>query len=243
MNASDQPSPVPPAPRVRLPVKPLIVFAVLSVGLLLIYLSPLRAHLQDVRAVKAQLRALGGWGPVLYMAVVYVLVALGVPRLLFCPLGGMAFGFCEGLLWTQIPTLLGYYTTFLFVRWGGRDFTLRHWRQLDHLRSRLTGPAIPTVILVRQLPISGLITNLFLGLAPIRHRDFLIGTLVGILPEAIPFTLVASGAVKLGGGESFGYIGGATILLVVVWLGLWYLARRSAIFASLRGELREIEGE
>jgi uncharacterized membrane protein YdjX (TVP38/TMEM64 family) len=84
---------------------------------------------------------------------------------------------------------------------------------------------------------------LILGLAPIRHVDFLVGTAIGILPEAVPFTLVASGAVKLGGGEHIGYIIGATVLLLAVWAGLWYAAGYSRYFARLRRRLREVETE
>ena len=75
-----------------------------------------------------------------------------------------------------------------------------------HCRRYSTCPPFRRSSSCRQLPISGLITNLLLGLAPIRHLDFLVGTAIGLLPEAIPFTLVASGAVKLGGGEHIGYV-------------------------------------
>jgi len=229
-------------PRARVPFKPLVVFAVLAAGLIAVSVSPLREHLKDVRALKEQIHEWGLWGPALYMAVVYLLVALGVPRLLFCPIGGLTFGFARGLLWTQIPTLLGYYTIFLFVRWGGRDWILHRWPKLARWKGAGSGPAMPMVILIRQLPISGLVTNLILGLSPIRHRDFLVGTVIGLLPEAIPFTLIASGLVKLDNGQNLVvYLGGATLLLIVVWLGLWYLARRSALLASLRGAWRGLK--
>jgi uncharacterized membrane protein YdjX (TVP38/TMEM64 family) len=227
----------------KVPIKPLIVFAALALALTIVMCTPLRQYLADLKNIKAQLRSFGFYAPVIFMACVYVLVAIGVPRLLFCPIGGFAFGFVEGLLWTQLATMAGYYTTFLFVRWGGREYVLHHWTKLGRLQKIFDLPAIPAVIICRQLPISGLITNLVLGLAPIRHVDFLVGTAVGILPEAIPFTLVASGAVKLGGGEHIGYVIGAAALLIAVWIGLWYAAGHSRYFARLRRRLRDVETE
>ena len=166
-----------------------------------------------------------------------------MPRLLFCPIGGFAFGFVHGLLWTQLATIAGYYVTFLFVRWGGREVVLHHWTKLGRLQKLFDLPAIPAVIIVRQLPISGLITNLMLGLSQIRHVDFLVGTAIGLLPEAIPFTLVASGAVKVGGGEHIGYVLAAAVLLMIVWLGLWYATGHSKYFAKMRRRLHDVETE
>jgi len=92
------------------------------------------------------------------------------------------------------------------------------------------------VFAVRQLPISGLIINFLLGLSPIRHRHFLLGTAFGILPEAIPFTLVASGTFKLTGQNTPLYIGAAMGLLLLVCAALWYFYRHSKLLAELRNE-------
>ncbi len=223
--------------RLKIPVKPLIVFAALAIAFLVVSLTPLKEHLQNVRAIKEQLRALGWMGPVVFMAGVYVLIVLGIPRLVFCPIGGMAFGFWEGLLWTQVATMAGYYTIFLFIRWGGRDFALKHWSKLGRMQKVFDLSGIPAVVILRQLPVSGLLTNLLLGLAPVRHVDFLVGTAIGILPEAVPFTLLASGAVKLRGGESTVYVVAAAVLLLAVWGALAYAAGHSRLFAKAREEV------
>jgi uncharacterized membrane protein YdjX (TVP38/TMEM64 family) len=92
------------------------------------------------------------------------------------------------------------------------------------------------VFAVRQLPISGLVINFLLGLSPIRHRHFLLGTAFGILPEAIPFTLVASGTFKLTGGNTPLYIAAAVGVLLLVCGALWYFSRHSKLLAELRTE-------
>ena len=86
---------------------------------------------------------------------------------------------------------------FLFVRWGGRDFVLCHWPRVGRLRGRFhSHSAALLVFAVRQLPISGLIINFLLGLSPIRHRHFLLGTAFGILPELWDETEASDGETK-----------------------------------------------
>jgi uncharacterized membrane protein YdjX (TVP38/TMEM64 family) len=217
--------------------KPLIMLAVLAAAFALVYFTPARRYLSNIQSAKFWLLSLGWVGLAVWMGIVFILVAGGIPRLLFCPIGGLAFGFWHGLLWTQMATLAGYYALFLFVRWGGRDFVLHHWPRVGRLKEHLHGhSATLLVFAMRQLPISGLIINFLLGLSPIRHRHFLLGTAFGILPEAIPFTLVASGTFKLDGQNTPFYIAGGMGIFLLVCSALWYFSRHSKLLAELRDE-------
>jgi len=224
--------------------KPLIMLAVVGAAFVLVYFTPARNYLNNIQSIKYWLLSLGWVGPAVWMGIVFVLVAVGMPRLLFCPIGGLAFGFWNGLLWTQVATLAGYYALFLFVRWGGQDFVLHHWPRVGRLKEHFHGhSAALLVFAVRQLPISGLIINFLLGLSPIRHSHFLLGTALGILPEAIPFTLVASGMFKLTGRNTPLYIAAAVGFLLLVCVSLWYFSRHSKLLADLRGETESADGE
>jgi uncharacterized membrane protein YdjX (TVP38/TMEM64 family) len=178
------------------------------------------------------------------MGIVFMLVAAGTPRLLFCPISGLAFGFWHGLLWTQVPTLAGCYAQFLFVRWGGRDFVVRRWPSVGRLKGAFQGRSTSLLVFaVRQVPLSGLIIDFLLGLSPVRHRHFLLGTAFGILPEAIPFTLVASGTFKLASQNTPFYVAAAVVLLLLVCSGLWFFSRYSKPLAQLRVETQASEGD
>src|SRR5512139_1090917 len=234
----------PKSQRVDFTWKPLIMLAVVVAAFALVYFTPARKYLGSIQSIKYWLLSLGWVGPAAWMGIVFALVAAGMPRLLFCPIGGLAFGFWHGLLWTQAATLAGYYALFLFVRWGGGDFVLRHWPRVGRLRERLHGhSAALLVFAVRQLPISGLIINFLLGLSPVRHRHFLLGTALGILPEAIPFTLVASGTFKLASQNTPLYIVAALGLLLLVCACLWYFYRHSKLLAQWREETEAADDE
>jgi uncharacterized membrane protein YdjX (TVP38/TMEM64 family) len=217
--------------------KPLFMLAVVAAGVALAYFTPARKYLGNIQNVKFWLLSLGWVGPAVWMGIVFVLVAAGMPRLLFCPVSGLAFGFWHGLLWTQVATLAGSYALFLFVRWGGRNFVLRHWPRVGRLKEHFHEHSeVVLVFTVRQLPVSGLIIDFLLGLSSVRHRHFLLGTAFGILPEAIPFTLVASDMFKLTGRSTPLYITAAVGLLLMVCAALWYFFHRSKLLAELRSE-------
>ncbi len=224
--------------------KPLLMLTVVAAAFALAYFTPARKYFGNIESVKGWLISLGWMGPAAWMAIVFPLVAAGVPRLLFCPIGGLAFGFWHGLLWTQVATLAGYYVLFLFVRWGGHDFVLRHWPRVGRLKEHFHGhSAALLVFAIRQLPVSGLIINFLMGLSPIRHRHFLLGTAFGILPEAIPFTLVTSGVVKLTSRNTPLYIATAVAVLLIVCVALWYFTRHSKLLAELRSETEAANGD
>jgi uncharacterized membrane protein YdjX (TVP38/TMEM64 family) len=224
--------------------KPLIMLTIVAAAFALVYLTPVRKYLVNIQTAKSWLLSLGWVGPAAWMGMVFILVAAGMPRLLFCPIGGLAFGFWRGLLWTQVATLAGYYVLFLFVRWGGRDFVLRHWPKVVRLRKHFHGhSAALMVFAMRQIPISGLIVNFLLGLSPVQHHHFLIGTAFGILPEAIPFTLVASGIFKSTGRNTPLYVVAGVGFFLLMFFALWYFSRHSKMVGELRNETEAAEVE
>ena len=208
-------------------LRPALAFAFLVAALAVVYFSPLQGYLHEVRHIRTDLQQTGHWEPIIYMLAVFLLTSIGVPRLLFCVLGGILFGFKMGLLWTQLPTLAGYYATFCFLRWGGRNFVSRRWPRLTNTPFVFGKHAAFKLILLRQVPITGIIINSFLAVSPMRHRDFLLGTALGLLPQAIPVTLIGSSAVKTERSDQMLFLGVA-FLVFLGYLAFRQFARRSA---------------
>jgi len=210
----------------------LLMLLGLAAALAIVYATPLRSALTEIQRLTAWLEGLGWAAPAVFVAGVAVLVAMGCPRLLFCSIAGMAFGFSFGLVWVQAGTLLGSYATFLFVRWGGQEFVLRRWPRLRRYSRMVADRGTVSVLLVRQIPASGFLLNTLLGLTHVGHRPFLLGTLIGTLPEAIPATLLGAGVAQLSLGRALAYVLAAAVWFLIVWhVFRWY--RRSS--ASGRG--------
>lgn len=207
-----------------------ILAAFVVVLLAVVSVSPLGDYLGRMREVSDHLRGLGLLAPVVLTLGVAVLVALGFPRLLFCVIAGMALGFWSGLLWTQLGTLLGNYALFLAARSVGHDWALRALaKRGKRLHDLVREEGVAGVILARQLPVPGLAVNLACGLLPLRHRQFLLGTLIGQLPEAIPCTLFGAGVIGGSFKKSAGLIGLAVAASLLAWMaGRWFIRRRPA---------------
>ncbi len=179
--------------------KKLFLLAALAVAsIVLIHFTGLKQYLSNIHDLKDQLRALGIWGPAVFTLAVALLVAVGAPRLIFCALGGLAFGFFHGLLWSQIGTLAGSYLTFISARWGGKDWVSGKLSGIENrmLKNLIARPSVFSVFLVRQIPVGGFFINLFLGVTSVGTGTFLLGSILGFLPEAVIVTLIGSGLGK-----------------------------------------------
>ncbi len=207
--------------------------AALAIGagilLTVIYVSPLRTYLSHWHQVSQDIRSFGALAPLVLTLSVAVLVAVGFPRLLFCVIAGMALGFWSGLLWAQLGTLLGNYALFVVARTGGRDLLQRLLSKREHLHSTIQERGALGVILARQVPLPGLVINLTCALLPVRHTDFILGTIIGQLPQAIPCTLIGAGALQPSFGKSIGLIGLAVIVAILGWFGLRFAIRRRTL--------------
>jgi uncharacterized membrane protein YdjX (TVP38/TMEM64 family) len=208
--------------------------AILLGGLLvlgvLMSLPPVRHTILDNQArIKQFIHDFGPWAPVVFTASVAVLVACGLPRLGFHFLGGALFAFWGGLLWSFIGTMIGYGVVFFVVRQLGlRDLILRKHPGWAKLAAKLKHNTVPAVILFRQIPLPGMVTNIVLGLSPIRRREFFLGTSIGLLPEAVPMVLIGSGLRKEDLRLTVVYLFGAVALFIAVWIGWGAYNRRGA---------------
>lgn len=220
-------SPSVPAPEPSWKKSALLALAA-AVLLTLVYCSPLRQYLSQWQEVSRQIRSYGPLAPLVVVFGVAVLVAVGFPRLLFCIIAGMALGFWWGLLWAQLGTLLGNYAMFLAVRAGGRDWAERWVVKRGGVHAILQRRGALGVILARQVPLPGLVVNLGCALLPIRHVDFLVGTIIGQLPQAVPCTLIGAGVLQVSFYKSVGIIGLAIAVSVLAWVAIRYAMRRSS---------------
>ncbi len=203
----------------------ILLALVLIVAAGLAYFLPIRTWLRGSGQLHQIIASMGVWVYPLGIIAVAGTVACGVPRLLLCALMGMALGFWPGLLVVQTGTLLGFYSVFIFTRWGGRDWVLRRWPPLRKWAALVHEHGTIGVILIRQLPIHGSLINLALGLSHVKHRHFLIGTLIGSLPEAIPATLAGAGLVKSSIKLTAGYLTAAMLIFAVIWIGCGYVLK------------------
>jgi uncharacterized membrane protein YdjX (TVP38/TMEM64 family) len=216
----------PIAPPTKRPIiRAMILLGVLVGAVLIVRFSPVRAILQDTARVRKILQTLGPFAYPACLLASAILIGCGFPRLILCGIASAVLGFWWGLVLTQGGAVLGYYTVFCFVRWGGRNWVTHKRPRLRAIAETIQDQGVAGVVLARQIPIHGTLINLCLGLSRVKHRHFLIGTAVGLLPEAIPVALVGAGLMKSSFKESAGTLGLAALAFAVLWVGSAYALR------------------
>ena len=173
--------------------------------------------------------SVGMAAPAVFTLTATLLTAIGMPRLIFCALGGMLFGGAWGFLWSHLGTVLGAYLAFVVARSTSRDYLLARYPRLQILAGKIRDQSWWSVILVRQMPISGLYNDILLALSPVSHSAFWAGTILGFLPLGVTATLIGSGMMQADIGHMTAYLASAAVALLglgTVWNWLAARARK-----------------
>ena len=175
-----------------------VLTAVLIVAafMALAHFTPMKAWITNVQSWKGFVREFGWMAHAVFMLVTAGAVMMGVPRLAFCSAAGLIFGFGEGLVLSLLGSLLGSYGAFILSRHGFRRAAESRAEKLPLLKKMLKKPSVMRVFWARQLMVPGIVLNVLIGMTPVRHSRFLLGTALGYLPLNIAFSLVGSGLGK-----------------------------------------------
>jgi phospholipase D1/2 len=179
---------VPQESRTPLPRRLLGVGA-FAIGLALLAVmwrwTPLRewVNLASLVTLARHLEAL----PFTPLAVIGSYVVAGllvIPVTLLIAVTGIVFGPVQGMLYATAGTLLSATVTYGFGYRLGRDTVQRLvGPHINRLSQRIARRGILAMVVLRMLPVAPFtVVNVVAGASHIRFRDYLIGTLLGMLP-------------------------------------------------------------
>ena len=211
--------------------KALILLALAVAGAMIYYTTPVKDYFDKAGPVSQWFRALGGLGMVVFILGEAVLILLGVPRLLLCPVAGALYGFWIGLAVSLAGTMISYYIGFIWIR--GRQHHGLNRTALPRQLAFLAGdPGISGVIIGRLVPAPGMLVTMALALSNVSDGAYLLGSAIGLIPEAVPAVL--AGVMQDDFGKWGKMAGIAFLCLVVAWLLIHYVSRRFALQKALR---------
>lgn len=201
-----------------------VLFAVLLVAafMALAHFTPLKAWITNVQTWKGLVREFGWGAHAIFLGACAGVVMLGVPRLPLCAAAGLIFGFGQGLGLSLLGSTFGSYGAFVLSRHGFRRAAESRTEQWPWLKKLLKKPSIVRVFWVRQLMVPGLVLNVLLGMTPVRHSRFLLGTLLGYMPLNLAFSLVGSGLGKESITHTLAQLLGA---MAVINIAAWFVYR------------------
>ena len=201
-----------------------VLLAVLLVAafMALAHFTPLKTWITNVQIWKNLVREFGWGAHAVFVAACAGVVMLGVPRLPLCAVAGLIFGFGEGLALSLAGSTCGSYGAFVLSRHGFRRAAESRAEKWPWLKKLLKKPSIMRLFWVRQLMVPGLVLNVLLGMTPVKHSRFLLGTLMGYMPLNVALSLVGSG---LGKGSLTQTIAQLLAAMAVINIAAWLVYR------------------
>jgi len=144
--------------------------------------------------LQARFAALGPWSGVVFAAV-YAAVSLSpLPKTVFTIAAGALFGVPLGLLVVITGATVGALAALYLGRWLGRDavhrFTGIRTGRFDEQLERRGLWAVLVARLIPVVPFTGF--NYLAGLTALRVRDFVLGTVVGMVPATAAYLAVGA---------------------------------------------------
>lgn len=170
------------------------------------------------------IRGQGFAGIGLYIGLVALLTAVGVPRQICSFLGGYVFGVVLGTVWATIGTAVACALTFGYARFVGQAALQKRWGpRLKPFNDFLCQAPFVLTAVVRIVPLgSNFLTNLAAGISTIPALPFLSGSCVGFIVQNAIFALMGSGLRFSTTGHA---VLSAVLYVLSLSLGYWVFRR------------------
>jgi uncharacterized membrane protein YdjX (TVP38/TMEM64 family) len=174
-----------------------ILFVAAVLGALVYFDVP-----QEVLRLLDWLDAQGIWGPLLFIAIMMLVVVFLLPGVLFTTGAGFVFGVVEGTVCVVVGTTLGATIAFLIARhlFGDRASQfVRHHAKIRLVSEELTPHGWKIVLLTRLVPFFPFkLSNYFFGLTEFSLRGFAFGSFIGVIPLSLHNVYLGSIAADVG---------------------------------------------
>lgn len=174
--------------------------------------------------IDEQVRGKGIPGELLFVAVGGLVTALMVPRHIVSFLGGYAFGAGLGTALALAATEIGCVLVFFYGRIIGRPLVSERLRaRVRRIEDFLAANPFSMTLLIRLLPVgNNFATCLAAGISRVPARPFLLGSLLGYLPQTFVFALAGSG-IEMGAAPRVAFA--ALFFVVSGAIGIWLYRR------------------
>ena len=127
----------------------------------------------------------------IYVVIYAVRPLILLPATLLTVASGLIFGPWLGTLFTIVGENASANVGFALARWFGRKAVASHVSvRMSRWDGKLQQNGLVAVMTMRLIMLPFDAVNFGCGLTSIRHRDFAVGTFIGVLPSLIGFVLL-----------------------------------------------------
>jgi len=173
------------------------------------------------------LAADGPWALPVAVAAFALLAFVGVPQFVLIAAAVVAFGAWAGFAYSWIGTLVSSLVGFYLGRLAGAK-TLQSFQSesLDRFMDLVGRNGFLASLIVRLVPSAPfIVVNMAAGVTPMKVRDFVLGTAIGIVPKIVLTAFAGNSIVRAMRGEGAMHLAGLAGI-VVLWLAIGWYARR-----------------
>lgn len=150
--------------------------------------------LLDFEHLSAHLSSYGAWGPLALIAA-YILVSLVLfPATILTLVGGAIYGPWFGTLYVTLGANLGASAAFFLARLFGFGFAKKILdRHFPNVEQQIADNGFLWTFTLRLLPVTPFVLfNYAAGLTPVKWVDFMLGSLLGMLPMTFLYVTLGS---------------------------------------------------
>ena len=149
--------------------------------------------LPDPSFIRDRVASAGVWGIALFVVLYAVLSATPFPASTLTIASGLLFGLTVGAVVVVFAATVGAYLGYWGARALGRGQVARtEWDKLRRLDAMLGRRGLLSVLLVRLVPLPFSLVNYAAGVSAVGQRDYVVGTMVGIVPATVAYTALGA---------------------------------------------------
>ncbi|WP_256978801.1 MULTISPECIES: TVP38/TMEM64 family protein [unclassified Rhodococcus (in: high G+C Gram-positive bacteria)] len=168
----------------------LVAAAVVVIALVIVLGT---VDLPDPSFIRDRVASAGPWGIALFVVLYAVLSATPFPASTLTIASGLLFGLAVGATVVVFAATIGAYLGYWGARALGRGQVARtEWDRLRRLDAMLGRRGLLSVLLVRLVPLPFSLVNYAAGVSAVGQRDYVVGTMVGIVPATVAYTALGA---------------------------------------------------
>lgn len=216
-------------------IKSYIFFVLLFLLVILYTFTPLKDYLQ-IDKIISFIKEIGNnpYAPIIYILVYMTAVAFALPGIPLALLSGPIFGIWWGTLLVILGANLGAQITFFISRYFGKELVEKFIKPdgfINKIAGKVEDNGFIVMLYIRILPIFPYnMVNYLMGLTPIKHRDYTIGSILGMIPGTFIFVYLSTTATNIKDNPLGIVI--PIILFILLSIGSGILKKRQKLFKS-----------
>ncbi len=170
----------------------------LIVGAYLLFRCCFSIHITDKAQMEALVERAGMWAPVFYVLLYMIRPLVLLPAAIVSASAGYIWGPAKGFIILTVAANLAANLEFIFARYVARESVSRFLKgKMAKIDKKIERHGFLTVLLIRLIPNAPWdVQNLTLGLTEVKHRDYFVATLIGMMPGSFALVLGGEAVIK-----------------------------------------------